>query len=145
MKALSPAGREDIQGGGGPGGGGGGSTPGRLSCHEGGHHLLRRKLGDPPELVPDGGLLRAEIVVSGPGRLEQREAPEPAGVSRRKCQAGRPTARVAHEVETVETGLVRTPQDPGDLDVERVVPRGSVAPIELELFGDEMSLGAKLF
>jgi hypothetical protein len=47
-------------------------------------------------------------------------------------------------VETVETGLVRTPQDSGNLDVERVAGRGSLVPIDLQLLGDSVDLGAKL-
>ena len=61
-------------------------------------------------------------------------------MARGECQARRTAARVADQVEALETGVPRGPQHAVDLVVERVVRRRLGPRVDLEILGHGFDL-----
>ena len=65
-------------------------------------------------------------------------------MARGEHERRRTTRRVADQVETFETRLVRDSRDAGDLRCERVVGRRRLRHVDLKLFGSSVDLPPQL-
>jgi hypothetical protein len=111
--------------------------------HEGRHELFGRELFEPVVLEPERLLRGTQIPVSGPGRLEQRQAREPFRSGCGEGERDRSPARVSDEVKPLPAVCVCLTQHSSDLDIELVVVGRLGRCVDLEILHDRLNVRAK--
>src|SRR5262249_14929671 len=95
------------------------------------------------ELSPYRLLLGTQAFVSKPGRLDQREAEQALGTAGSEREARCTAARIANQVESLETGVACCSQHTVDLVVKRVVGWRLGVCVDLEVLRDRFHVLAQ--
>src|SRR5262249_18613273 len=88
-------------------------------------------------------LLATQAFVSKPGRLDEREAEQALGTAGGERQARCAAARIANQMEALETGVACGSQHTVDLVLERVVGGRLGFCVELEVLRDRFRVLAQ--